>query len=99
MKIINKTTIKSIAQKEKDAIIFIDKAKTWTSFDVVKKVRAVGKFKKVGHSGTLDPFATGLLILATNKETSRLTKLSIEDKKQYQRAISACLEGRNYTVK
>jgi tRNA pseudouridine55 synthase len=80
MKIINKTTINSISQQETDNLIFIDKAKTWSSFDVVKKVRTIGKFKKVGHAGTLDPFATGLLILATNKETSRLSKLSIENK-------------------
>lgn len=80
MKIINKNTINSIARKETDTLIFIDKAKSWTSFDVVKKVRSIGKFKKVGHSGTLDPFATGLLILATDKETSSLSKLCLEDK-------------------
>ena len=80
MKIINKSTINSLEKKERDYLILIDKAKNWTSFDVVKKIRTIGKFKKVGHSGTLDPFATGLLILATDNETPQLSKLSIENK-------------------
>jgi tRNA pseudouridine55 synthase len=41
----------------------MDKPTEWTSFDVVKKIRTIGRFRKVGHAGTLDPFATGLLIL------------------------------------
>jgi tRNA pseudouridine55 synthase len=41
--------------------IFIDKPKGITSFDVIRKVRRFTKIKKIGHSGTLDPFATGVL--------------------------------------
>jgi len=47
--------------------ILIDKSLDWTSFDVVKKIRNTIKCKKVGHAGTLDPLATGLLILCTGK--------------------------------
>jgi tRNA U55 pseudouridine synthase TruB len=50
----------------------VNKPKDWTSFDVVKKMRNITKFKKVGHAGTLDPFATGLLILGFGKHTKKL---------------------------
>ncbi len=41
----------------------------WTSFDVVKKLRSILSVKKVGHAGTLDPLATGLLLVCTGKKT------------------------------
>ena len=63
-----------------DNIILIDKPAGWTSFDVVKKIKNIGRFKKVGHAGTLDPFATGLLILGTNKETKNLSEYSNSSK-------------------
>jgi tRNA pseudouridine55 synthase len=53
--------------------ILIDKEPGWTSFDVVKKVRNLVRVKKVGHAGTLDPFATGLLILCTGKKTKEIS--------------------------
>ena len=48
----------------------------WTSFDVVNKIRGITKEKKVGHGGTLDPFAEGLLIIATGKDTKQLANIS-----------------------
>ena len=45
------------------ALLLIDKAPGWTSHDVIAYVRGVLKIKKAGHSGTLDPMASGLLIL------------------------------------
>ena len=63
------------------ALLLVDKPKDWTSFDVVNKIRYSLKFKlgvkkiKVGHSGTLDPMATGLLIVCTGKFTKRLEGL------------------------
>ena len=53
-------------------VILIDKPAGWTSFKVVSKIRKSIKVKKVGHAGTLDPMATGLLILATGKKTKEL---------------------------
>ena len=79
-KIIAKNTIEAIKTKHLDNIILIDKPATWSSFDVVKKIKNIGRFKKVGHAGTLDPFATGLLILGTNKETKSLANLSQRNK-------------------
>ncbi len=49
----------------------INKPVDWTSFDVVKKIRDITHFKKVGHAGTLDPFATGLLIVLTGRHTKK----------------------------
>ena len=48
----------------------------WTSFDVVKKIRSITKEKKVGHAGTLDPFAEGVLIVGTGIDTKSLSKIS-----------------------
>ncbi|MEM7107026.1 MAG: tRNA pseudouridine(55) synthase TruB [Bacteroidota bacterium] len=50
----------------------IDKPLHWTSFDVVKKLRGHLKIKKMGHAGTLDPLATGLLILCSGKKTKEI---------------------------
>ena len=52
--------------------LLIDKPLQWTSFDMVKKVRWLTKIKKVGHAGTLDPLATGLLIICTGKLTKQI---------------------------
>ncbi|MEJ5263053.1 MAG: tRNA pseudouridine(55) synthase TruB [Ignavibacterium sp.] len=55
-------------------VILIDKPAFWSSFKVVHKVRQAIGVKKVGHAGTLDPFATGLLILCTGNKTKEITK-------------------------
>ncbi|NIV98640.1 tRNA pseudouridine(55) synthase, partial [Candidatus Saccharibacteria bacterium] len=47
----------------------------WTSFDVVKKIRSLTGIKKVGHAGTLDPFATGLLLVCTGLATKTISSL------------------------
>ncbi len=63
-------------------MILIDKELNWTSFDVVSKLRNTIKKKlnikkiKVGHAGTLDPLATGLLIICTGKMTKRINEFS-----------------------
>jgi tRNA pseudouridine55 synthase len=58
--------------KTEGSVLFIDKPLDWTSFDVVKKVRATIHERKVGHAGTLDPKATGLLIICTGKMTKSI---------------------------
>ena len=57
-------------------IINIYKPVGWTSFNVVRKIRGITKDKKVGHAGTLDPFAEGVLIIGTGKDTKKLTSIS-----------------------
>lgn len=55
-------------------VLLFDKPLNWTSFDVVKKVRILTKVPKVGHAGTLDPLATGLLIVCTGKFTKKINE-------------------------
>ena len=62
------------------------KPEGWTSFDLVKKIRSITKEKKVGHGGTLDPFAEGVLIIGTGKDTRNLSKV-IDQRKSYQAVI------------
>lgn len=61
-------------------ILLIDKPYRWTSFDVVKKIRNTIKIKKVGHAGTLDPLATGLLIVCTGKKTKTINEIQSLEK-------------------
>ncbi|MDX2283127.1 MAG: tRNA pseudouridine(55) synthase TruB [Bacteroidia bacterium] len=60
--------------------LLFDKPSGWTSFDVVNKVRRLTRHKKVGHAGTLDPLATGLLILCTGKHTKRIEEIQAGEK-------------------
>jgi len=55
-------------------VILIDKPLHWTSFDVVRKIRGLIQVKKTGHAGTLDPLATGLLIVCTGKFTKKINE-------------------------
>lgn len=57
---------------EQGQVLLIDKPLHWTSFDVVRKIRNLIRIKKVGHAGTLDPLATGLLIICTGKFTKQI---------------------------
>ncbi|MDX9758817.1 MAG: tRNA pseudouridine(55) synthase TruB [Bacteroidota bacterium] len=61
-------------------VLLVDKPQTWTSFDVVKKIRTALRVKKVGHAGTLDPMATGLLILCSSTLTRRIDAFQALDK-------------------
>jgi tRNA pseudouridine55 synthase len=67
--------------KDKKGLLLIDKSQDWTSHDVVAKLRRVTKVKKIGHAGTLDPLATGLLIILVGREfTKRQTEFLKQDK-------------------
>ena len=68
-------------------VILIDKPVNWTSFDVVNKIRRLIKVKKVGHAGTLDPLATGLLIVCTGKKTKDIYQYQ-DQKKKYTGIIT-----------
>jgi tRNA pseudouridine55 synthase len=61
-----------VIETEDGYIFLIDKELHWTSFDVVKKIRNTIKIKKVGHAGTLDPLASGLMIVCAGKATKKI---------------------------
>jgi tRNA pseudouridine55 synthase len=71
---------KPITIFEEGQVLLIDKPIEWTSFDVVRKIRNLIRIKKVGHAGTLDPLATGLLIVCTGKFTKRINEYMAQEK-------------------
>lgn len=71
------------------AILYIDKPKGLTSFDICFKLRKVLGTKKIGHTGTLDPNATGLMIVLSDKD-SKANQFLVSDNKEY---IATCLLG------
>jgi tRNA pseudouridine55 synthase len=72
---------------EEGRVILIDKPSEWTSFDVVNKIRKTIRVKKVGHAGTLDPLATGLLIICTGKMTKQIDTYQAQEKEYTGRIV------------
>jgi tRNA pseudouridine55 synthase len=69
-----------------DGILILDKPEGLTSHDVVARLRRILKTKRIGHTGTLDPFATGVLVMLVGKAT-RLAQFLDKDKKEYEATI------------
>jgi tRNA pseudouridine55 synthase len=65
---------------EQGQMLLINKPLQLTSFDVVQKLRNIIKIKKIGHAGTLDPLATGLLIICTGKFTKKINEYMAQEK-------------------
>ena len=70
-----------------DGCLIIDKPDGWTSHDVVGKMRKILRTKRIGHTGTLDPFATGVLVILVGKAT-RLAQFLDKDRKEYEAEIA-----------
>src|ERR671921_806890 len=69
-----------------DGILIIDKPAGWTSHDVVARARRLLREKRVGHTGTLDPFATGVLVLLVGRAT-RLAQFLSGAEKEYEATV------------
>lgn len=95
IKILKKNSAAKESILQDGFIVLLNKDEDWTSFDVVNKIRKSLKFKKVGHAGTLDPFATGLLIIGIEKGTKALNQFSALDK-QYRAVIEFGVETDTY---
>lgn len=82
--VVSKTTIAdfSIDNFSSGAAILIDKPLEWSSFDAVRHIRNRIPPKKVGHAGTLDPLATGLLVVCTGKATRTISQIQ-DGEKEY----------------
>lgn len=65
---------------ETGEVLLLDKPLTWTSFDVVRKVKHALRIPKIGHAGTLDPLATGLLVLCTGRKTKEIDHIQAQEK-------------------
>ncbi|MCB0227795.1 MAG: tRNA pseudouridine(55) synthase TruB, partial [Anaerolineae bacterium] len=68
-------------------VLIIDKPAGWTSHDVVAKTRGLTRIRQIGHAGTLDPMATGVLVLCLGKAT-RLLEYLTGQPKSYQAEIT-----------
>lgn len=71
---------KPLASFEEGKVLLINKPLEWTSFDAVRKIRNLIRVKKVGHAGTLDPLATGLLIICTGRFTKKINEYMAKEK-------------------
>ncbi|SEJ78894.1 tRNA pseudouridine synthase B [Cyclobacterium xiamenense] len=69
-----------LQEKAYGEVFLVNKPYRWTSFDVVKKLRNALRVKKVGHAGTLDPLATGLLIICAGRETKNIDRYQAQEK-------------------
>lgn len=65
---------------EEGRMLLVNKPVGWTSFDVIRNIRKLIRIKKVGHAGTLDPLATGLLIICTGKFTKKISEYMAQEK-------------------
>jgi tRNA pseudouridine(55) synthase len=65
---------------ENSGLVIVDKPADWTSHDVVGRMRRLAKTRRVGHAGTLDPMATGVLVLGVGKATRLLGHLALTEK-------------------
>ncbi len=74
--------VKELAEFDFDAgeILLFDKPLTWSSFDGVRKVKNALRIRKIGHAGTLDPLATGLLVLCTGRKTKEIDQIQAQEK-------------------
>ncbi len=70
----------TLQEIKEGSVLLIDKPARWSSFDVVKKVSLLARPKKVGHAGTLDPLATGLMIILTGIKTKEMLELNSGEK-------------------
>ena len=69
-----------------DGILIVDKPAGWTSHDVVARVRRLLRERRVGHTGTLDPFATGVLVVLVGRAT-RLAQFLAGAEKEYEAVV------------
>lgn len=77
--------------EELSGILVIDKAPEWTSHDVVGKLRGLLKTRRIGHSGTLDPMATGVLVVFVGRAT-RAVQFAESDEKEYEAGLRLGIE-------
>jgi tRNA pseudouridine55 synthase len=80
------TTSRPNDDQAQSGVVVIDKPASWTSHQVVAKIRRLAAIRKVGHAGTLDPMATGVLVIGIGKATRLLGHLALTEK-AYQATI------------
>jgi tRNA pseudouridine55 synthase len=82
----------------KNGILLINKSKYKTSFSIVHQLRKITNIKKIGHSGTLDPIATGVMIMLVGKEFTKKANSFIKYNKQYLATIKLGFKSTTYDI-
>ena len=103
MKLLTKATIETFGDwlesiDDEGGIVLIDKIKGYTSFDVIAKLRGICRIKKIGHTGTLDPLATGLLMCCVGRKATRLISTFENDVKQYHCTLKIGATTKTYDL-
>jgi tRNA pseudouridine55 synthase len=80
-----------------EGIIIVNKPQTWTSHDVVAKLRGVLHTKRIGHAGTLDPLATGVLVVMVGRATKQAQLLEANDK-SYTAGLKLGVSSNTYDI-
>ena len=80
-----------------DGVLVIDKPEGMTSMDVVRKIKRASRVKKVGHGGTLDPFATGVIAVCMGQAT-RMMEYLVDSAKTYRGVVELGIETDTYDV-
>ena len=83
---------------EKGGFLLIDKFKNWTSFDVVAKIRNILRIRKIGHGGTLDPLATGLLLICLGRQATKLSTSYQNMPKVYHTTLKLGYSTKSYDL-
>jgi tRNA pseudouridine55 synthase len=78
-----KVTELSATEQKPEGILLVDKPTGWTSFSIVSRLRRLTGVKKIGHAGTLDPFATGVMVMLVGKKYTRLSDTFLNLSKEY----------------
>lgn len=77
-------------------ILLVNKARNKTSFSIVGALRRLFKVKKIGHAGTLDPFATGVMVMLVGKQYTRLSDSFLNSDKEYIATLHLGIETDSY---
>ena len=80
-----------------DGVLAVDKPEGMTSMDVVRRIKRASRVKKVGHGGTLDPFATGVIAVCMGQAT-RLMEYLVDSPKTYRGVVELGIETDTYDV-
>jgi len=81
-----------IACKAPSGILLVNKPKSWSSFSLVRRLRRLLNVKKIGHAGTLDPFATGVMVMLVGREYTRLSDKFLNADKEYRAVVRLGIE-------
>ena len=93
---VNPLRMNNSLHSEPSGILLVDKPKNKTSFSLVAALRRILKVKKIGHAGTLDPFATGVMVMLIGKQFTKLSDKFLGADKEYQATLLLGVETDTY---